>query len=86
MWINGQVVDGRGQPLAGVKIEASSRQRTAQRRIVTSNASGQYVICDLQPGTYTLTFARPGFLTEQRTSPLANYVATINAELQALGS
>jgi hypothetical protein len=86
MWINGQVVDGLGRPLPDVKIEALSRQRTTERRIATSNAGGQYVICDLRPGTYTLTFALPGFLTEQRTSPLANYVATINAELQSVES
>lgn len=86
MWINGQVVDGLGQPLPDVTIEALSRQRGAEARIVTSNARGQYVICDLRPGTYTVTFARQGFRTQQQTSPLANYVATLNAELQAIGS
>ena len=86
MWINGQVVDGRGRPLPDVTIEALNRQHSAGRRIVTSNSGGQYVICDLRPGTYTLTFALSGFVTEQRTSPLANYVATINAELHSVGS
>jgi len=86
MWINGQVVDSCGRPLPDVTIEASSRQHTARRRIVRSDAGGQYVIRDLRPGTYTLTFALAGFLTEQRTSPIANFVATIDAELQAVES
>lgn len=86
MWINGQVVDGRGRPVSGVRIEASGSDRAALRRIATSNAAGHYVMCDLRPGTYTITFARPGFLTQRRTSDLASYVATINAELEAIGS
>ena len=86
MWINGQVVDNHGRPLPDVTIEALGRQHSTDQRIATSNARGQYVICDLRPGTYTVTFARPGFLTQRQISPLANYVATINAELQAIGS
>jgi hypothetical protein len=86
MWINGLIVDGQGRPLPEVTIEACEQHRKTQRRVVKSNAGGQYVICDLHPGTYTLTFARPGFLTARRTSDLANYVATINAELRAIDS
>jgi len=43
---------------------------------------GQYVLQDLKPGAYTLTFARPGFSkVERQTDALTTYVATINARL-----
>ena len=85
MWINGQIFDKRGRPLSGVIVEALGPGSGAQPRVATSNAGGHYVMCDLRPGTYTMTFTRPGFFTHKRTSlDLANFVATINAELQAL--
>ena len=85
MWINGQIFDKRGRPLSGVTIEASGPAIASQRRVATSNAGGHYVMRDLRPGTYTITFARPGFLTHKCTSlDLANFVATINAELKPL--
>ena len=86
MWINGQIVDRRGRPVPGVRIEAAGSARAELRCVATSNAAGHFVMCDLRPGTYTITFARPGFLTQRRTSDLAGYVATINAELEAIGS
>jgi hypothetical protein len=49
-----------------------------------TNAHGHYVLQDLRPGAYTVTFARSGFSTlERRTDALTTYVATINARLQA---
>lgn len=85
MWINGQIFDQRGRPLSGVTIEASGPAIASQRRVATSNAVGHYVMCDLRPGTYTMTFARPGFFTHKRTSlELANFVATVNVELNAV--
>ena len=94
MWITGQVVDDRGQGLRDVTIEASGphtagRVPTASaaagrpgRRAGVTNARGEYVLQDLRPGAYTITFARSGFSTvERKTDALTNYVATINARL-----
>ena len=85
MWINGQVVDKRGRPLAGVTVQANGPSSLPSPRVAVSNAAGQYVMCDLRPGVYTITFARPGFSTQKRKSvELGAFVATVNAELQSL--
>jgi hypothetical protein len=80
MWITGQVVDERGRALPDVTIEVSGPH--ASRSGVT-NAHGHYVMQDLRPGSYTITFTRAGFSPLQRkTDALTTYVATINARLQ----
>ena len=81
MWITGVVIDDRGRILPSVTIEASG-PAAVHRRVVISNAHGQYVMQDLAPGTYTITFAHPGFTTLRRTTiDLSPLVATINARL-----
>jgi hypothetical protein len=85
MWITGQVCDDRGRALPDVTIEASGTGATGRRAGVT-NAQGHYVLQDLRPGVYTITFSRSGFSTlERKTDALTNYVATVNARLQASG-
>ena len=85
MWITGQVVDDRGRALSDVMIEASG-PCIVRRRAVVTNARGQYVLQDLRPGVYTITFVRSGFATVQRkTAETTTYVATINAKLHASG-
>lgn len=83
MWITGQVVDGRGRALPGVSIEAAGPGSSGRRTVVT-NTQGHYVLQDLRAGgVYTITFARAGFSTlERTTTALTSYVATINARLQ----
>jgi carboxypeptidase family protein len=85
MWITGQVCDDRGRALPDVTIEASGTGAAGTRAGVT-NGQGHYVLQDLRPGVYTITFARSGFSTlERKTDALTNYVATVNARLQASG-
>jgi protocatechuate 3,4-dioxygenase beta subunit len=85
MWITGQVVDESGRALSGVTIEASGPSTSLRRGVVT-NAMGQYVLQDLRPGEYTITFVRTGFSkVERKTDALTTYVATINARLLAGG-
>jgi protocatechuate 3,4-dioxygenase beta subunit len=82
MWITGQVVDERGRALRDVTIEVSGPHAQPRRSGIT-NAHGHYVLQDLRPGSYTITFTRSGFSTLQRkTDALTTYVATINARLQ----
>ena len=83
MWITGQVFDDRGRALPDVTIEVSGPHAPPRRAGVT-NARGHYVLQDLRPGTYTITFTCSGFSTvERKTDALTTYVATINARLQA---
>ena len=82
MWITGQVVDERGRALPDVTIEVS-RDHAPPRRGSVTDAHGHYVLQDLRPGVYTMTFTRSGFSTVHRkTDALTTYVATINARLQ----
>ena len=83
MWITGQVVDNCGRALPDVTIVAFG-PIAASRRAGVTYAQGHYVLQDLRPGAYTITFARSGFSTvERKTDALTTYVATINARLQA---
>ena len=82
MWITGQVVDDHGQALAGVIVAVVG---AIGRRAAISNAQGQYVMQDLPPGPYTITFTRSGFTTLKRQiDRVSNFAATINASLQTL--
>jgi Carboxypeptidase regulatory-like domain len=83
MWITGQVIDDRGEVLSGVSVEAYGPAHI-HRRSVISNIEGQYVLRDLPPGVYTITFSLPGYSTLKRAAiDLSGYVATINAQLQS---
>src|SRR5262245_25349318 len=82
--ITGVVKDASGGVLPGATVEASSPVLIEKVRTVVTDASGQYRIVDLRPGTYTLTFSLQGFGTVKREGiELAgNFVATINGDLK----
>ena len=80
----GQVRDESGGVLPGVTVEASSPALIEKAKSGITNAQGRYLILDLRPGTYKVTFALVGFATVVRDGielP-ANFVSTINAELK----
>ena len=54
--IAGVVKDTSGAVLPGVSVEAASDALIERARTVVTDASGQYKIVDLRPGTYSLTF------------------------------
>jgi hypothetical protein len=82
--ITGVVKDASGGVLPGATVEASSPVLIEKVRTVVTDASGQYRIVDLRPGTYTVTFSLQGFGTVKREGiELAgNFVATINGDLK----
>lgn len=81
MWMTGVVVDDRGRALPGVTIEASGPSAIS-RRSVLSDSRGHYVMQDLHPGVYTITFTHPRCATLHRdATELSPLVATINARL-----
>ena len=85
--IVGVVRDASGAVLPGVTVEASSPALIEKTRTVVSNAAGQYSIEDLRPGTYSVTFALPGFSTVKRDGIelSGQFIATINADLRVGG-
>ena len=62
----GVVKDTSGAVLPGVTVEASSPALIEKVRSVATDASGQYKIVDLRPGTYTVSFSLTGFSVVKR--------------------
>jgi len=81
--ISGTAKDTSGAVLPGVSVEATSPALIERVRSVVTDASGQYRIVDLRPGTYTVTFTLPGFSTVKREGIELSgaFTATINADL-----
>ena len=82
--ITGVVKDASGGVLPGVTVEAASPALIEKVRSVVSDATGQYRIVDLRPGTYSVTFTLPGFSTVKREGIelSGTFVATVNGDLK----
>src|SRR3981189_186914 len=82
--ITGVVKDASGGVLPGVTVEAASPVLIEKVRSVVSDATGQYRIVDLRPGTYSVTFTLPGFSTVKREGIelSGTFVATVNGEMK----
>ena len=85
--IAGVVRDASGAVLPGVTVEAASPVLLEKVRTALSDGSGQYRITDLTPGTYTVTYTLPGFVTVKRDAVelSGNVVVTLNTELRVGG-
>ena len=85
--IAGLVRDASGAVLPGVTVEAASPVLIEKIRAGVTDGSGQYRITDLRPGTYTVTYMLPGFVTLRRegVEVSAGVVVSINAELRVGG-
>ena len=81
--ITGVVKDVSGAVLPGVTVEAASPVLIEKVRSVATDATGQYRVVDLRPGTYSVTFSLPGFRTVKRDGIelTGTFVATVNADL-----
>src|SRR2546422_1666095 len=82
--ITGVVKDTSGAVLPGVTVEAASPVLIEKIRSVVSDATGQYRIVNLLPGTYSVTFSLPGFSTVKRDGIelTGTFVATVNGDLK----
>lgn len=81
--IAGVVRDSGGLALPGVVVEAASPALIEKVRSVVSDGEGRYNIIDLRPGTYSVTFALPGFSTVRREGIelSAGFVAPVSVNL-----
>src|SRR5207244_10370672 len=64
--IAGVVKDTTGAVLPGVTVEAASPALMEKVRTVVTDDQGLYRIVELRPGTYSVSFALPGFGTVKR--------------------
>src|SRR4051812_5924474 len=76
--------DSSGGVLPGVTVEASSPSLIEKMRSAITDATGQYRIPDLAPGSYKVTFTLSGFATVNREAVelAGGGVTTINAEMR----
>ena len=58
----GTVRDASSAVVADAAVTVTETQTNAERK-TTSNSSGEYVVTELKPGTYTVKAERPGFKT-----------------------
>ena len=81
--ITGLVKDASGGVLPGVTVEVASPVLIEKVRSVTTDATGQYRVVDLRPGTYSVTVSVAGFKTVKRDGIelTGTFVATVNADL-----
>jgi hypothetical protein len=82
--ITGVAKDASGGVLPGVTVEVASPVLIEKVRSAVTDASGQYRIVDLRPGTYSVTFSLPGFSTVKRDGIelTGTFVATVNGDLK----
>src|SRR4029453_10800133 len=82
--IAGVVLRTSGAVLPGVTVEAASPVLIEKVRTVVTDSAGQYRIEPLRPGTYTVTFALPGFSTVKRDGVVltGSFSASISPELR----
>src|SRR5499427_1756779 len=82
--IAGVVRDTSQAVLPGVTVEAASPALIEKVRSAVTDATGQFKIVDLRPGTYTVTFTLPGFSVVKREGLelTSDFTATINADMK----
>jgi hypothetical protein len=82
--VAGSVTDASGGVLPGVTVEAASPALIEKVRTVVTDGSGRFRVVDLRPGTYTVTFALPGFSSVKREGIelTGSFVATIDVQMR----
>ena len=80
--IAGTVADAGGALVPGTVITVKSVE-LGVTRTVKANASGEYRVGDLQPGTYTVTFTADGFQTavESSVTVAVGQIGTVSPKL-----
>ena len=59
--MTGTVKDTSGAVLPGVTVEAASDALIEKSKIAVTDGEGRYLITDLRPGSYVVSFSLTGF-------------------------
>jgi len=80
--VSGQVTDAQKAAVAGTEIKITDNA-TARTLSTTSNDTGRYIFLNVTPGSYNMTFSKPGFSVYQvnNQAVVVGQVLTINAAL-----
>jgi len=82
--MTGIVRDTSGAVLPGVTVEAASDALIEKSKAAVTDGEGRYLITDLRPGQYLVTFSLTGFATVRRegiTLP-SEFTMTLNADMR----
>jgi hypothetical protein len=74
--IQGTVTDTTGDRLPGVSVEARHLE-TNQSRTQVSGSDGRYILLQLPPGTYRLSYTLPGFASHVQENVVLTVGQTI---------
>jgi hypothetical protein len=81
--VSGQVTDQQGTPMPGVDISVTDPSTNISLK-TASNGAGRYIIVNVKPGTYNITFGKTGFSTRKvdRQSVNVGEILNLNATLE----
>jgi hypothetical protein len=82
--MTGTVRDTSGAVLPGVTVEASSEALIEKSKVAVTDGEGRFLITDLRPGQYVVTFTLTGFASIRREGIQlpSEFTATVNAEMR----
>jgi carboxypeptidase family protein len=82
--MTGIVKDTSGAVLPGVTVEASSDALIEKSKTAITDGEGRFLIPDLRPGTYVVTFSLEGFSTVRREGLQlpSEFTMTLNADMR----
>src|SRR5438128_1129602 len=80
----GVVKDPSGAVLPGVTVTAASPVLIEQQRVAFTDGDGRYIITQLRPGTYSITFNLQGFspIVREGINLTAGFTAHVDTELR----
>jgi|KBSSwiStaDraftv2_1062776.scaffolds.fasta_scaffold08123_4 hypothetical protein len=80
--LTGKITDQQGAAVPGVTI-STTNNATGEARVFVSDANGQYIAPDLNPGRYTVTFELSGFskISRNDVSVVLGRTFELNAQM-----
>jgi hypothetical protein len=82
--IAGVVKDPSGAVMPGVTVTAASSVLIEQQRVAITDGEGRYIITQLRPGTYSITFNLLGFapIVREGVGLTAGFTANVDVQLR----